>query len=66
MWDYFFGAIALMLVIEGVLPFLCPECWRNWAKKMMQCRDQTMRIIGFVMMVIGVILLYLVNYFLGD
>lgn len=66
MWDYLFGAVALMLVIEGILPFLCPECWRNWVAKMMRISDQNMRVIGFSMMLIGVVLLYFVNYFLGD
>jgi uncharacterized protein len=66
MWDYLFGAIALMFVIEGVLPFLCPECWRAWVAKMLRCSDQTMRLVGFSMMLGGVVLLYFVNYFCGE
>ncbi len=66
MLDYFFGAIALMFVFEGILPFLCPECWRQWMTRMMASSDQTMRVVGLGMMIFGVILLYFVNLFLGD
>jgi len=66
MWDYVFGGIAFMLVIEGILPFLCPNCWRNWATKLMKFSDQTMRLAGFSMMLAGLILLYCVNFFYGE
>jgi len=54
-------ATALILVIEGIWPFLNPEGFRKMLIQVAQTNDQSMRIMGLVCMVIGVILLYWVN-----
>jgi uncharacterized protein YjeT (DUF2065 family) len=57
MWVEFFAAFALMLVFEGILPFLSPERWRRYASLLMAQNDRLLRIMGLACMVIGVIIL---------
>ena len=59
MWDDFIRAIALVLVIEGMMPFLSPDGWRQAMIQAGRMTDKTLRSIGFVSMMIGVLVLYL-------
>ncbi|MCO6427561.1 DUF2065 domain-containing protein [Nitrosomonas communis] len=61
MWDTFLMAIALMLVLEGILPFTFPNAWRDTFRKIIELDDNQIRFIGLTSMVIGLIVLYLVN-----
>jgi hypothetical protein len=54
-------ATALMLVIEGLMPFINPTVFRRAILQMVSMTDQQLRIVGFFSMIIGVILLYWVN-----
>lgn len=54
-------AVALVLVIEGILPFLNPAGWRRMMVMAAQLDDATLRAIGLTSMVLGVVLLYLVH-----
>lgn len=54
-------ALALMLVIEGMVPFISPGSMRRMLAAMMQLDDRTVRIMGLVSMLGGVALLYLVH-----
>ena len=56
-WDVAFSAIALMLVAEGLLPFLSPLAWRRVFEKAMQMSDGQIRFLGLTCMVVGVVLL---------
>ena len=60
-WNVIGVAAALMLVIEGIIPFLKPDAMRKALTVMAQMDDRTMRITGLVSMVAGVVLLYLVQ-----
>jgi uncharacterized protein YjeT (DUF2065 family) len=60
-WRDLLAALALMLVLEGILPFLNPHRYRNLLKMLDQMDDATVRRIGLVSMLIGVGLLYLVR-----
>ena len=60
-WNDLFAALALVLVIEGILPFLNPAGYKNTMMQMTQLPDQTLRMIGFGSMLAGVIFLYLVR-----
>jgi len=51
-------ALCLVLVIEGIMPFVAPRRWRNLAQLMAQIDDRTMRIMGFTSMVLGAVLLF--------
>jgi uncharacterized protein len=61
MWDTLLIAFALMLVIEGLLPFLIPGVWRETFKKLTEIDDGQIRFIGLTSMLAGLLLLYLVN-----
>ena len=54
-------ALSLVLVIEGVLPFLSPGTVRRMMISTLEADDRSLRIAGFVSMMAGVMLLYLVN-----
>jgi uncharacterized protein len=61
MWDTLLMAFALMLVLEGLLPFLIPGIWRETFKKLTDVDDNHLRFIGLTSMLAGLLLLYLVN-----
>ena len=60
-WNELFSAVALVLVIEGIMPFISPKGWRNTMLQASQLPDKTLRGIGFGSMLVGVILLYLMR-----
>ena len=61
MWEELWIAIALILVIEGIMPFLNPKGWRKTLRTVSEMDDNTLRTIGISSMTFGVILLYLVH-----
>ena len=50
-------AFALMLVLEGVLPFLAPAAWRETFRRLIQLTDGQIRFLGLASMLFGLILL---------
>ncbi len=50
-------ALALMLVVEGLLPFLAPSAWRETFRRLMQLSDGQIRFIGLASMLAGLGLL---------
>lgn len=54
-------ATALMLVIEGVMPFINPAVFRRALLQMATMKDQQLRMIGLFSMIFGVALLYWIN-----
>ncbi|MGA0935739.1 MAG: DUF2065 domain-containing protein [Pseudohongiellaceae bacterium] len=61
MWREIGIAISLMLVIEGIMPFLYPGRWRQLVAMLADIDNATLRLIGLGSMVTGIVLLYLVN-----
>lgn len=61
MWDSIIPALALVLIIEGMLPFLSPKGWREAMSQAAQLPDNVLRGLGFFSMLAGVIVLYLVR-----
>jgi uncharacterized protein len=55
-------ALALMLVVEGLLPFLAPKVWRETFLRLMQLSDGQIRFFGLTSMIAGLILLYIARY----
>jgi uncharacterized protein len=51
-------AFALMLVIEGILPFLAPTMWRAAFRKITEFSDGQIRFFGLSSMLVGLLLLY--------
>jgi len=61
MLTIFLMAFALMLIIEGVLPFLAPNLWRETFRRITRMSDGQIRFFGLTSMLIGVLLLFLVH-----
>ena len=61
MGDILLPALALMLVIEGVLPFLVPRVWRDTFRRITELSDGQVRFVGLLSMLAGLLLLYLVR-----
>lgn len=55
--DLVFGAFALMLVIEGLLPFISPAHWRRVFERATQMSDGQIRFIGLSSMLAGLAML---------
>ena len=52
-------AFALMLVLEGMMPFLAPAAWRETFRRLIQLTDGQIRFVGLSSMLIGLVLLML-------
>ena len=50
-------AVALVLVIEGLLPFLLPRIWRDTFRRITELGDGQIRFIGLSSMIVGLLLL---------
>jgi uncharacterized protein YjeT (DUF2065 family) len=57
MLDWVWGALALMLVFEGLLPFLSPTAWRQVFERALKMSDGQIRFIGLSSMLAGLFLL---------
>ena len=57
-WDLLLGAFALLLVIEGLLPFLSPRKWRSVFERITQMNDGQIRFMGMSSMLAGIAMLY--------
>jgi uncharacterized protein YjeT (DUF2065 family) len=56
--DLLLGAFALMLVIEGLLPFISPPRWRSMFERAMKMSDGQIRFIGLGSMLAGLAMLW--------
>ncbi|MGB8410810.1 MAG: DUF2065 domain-containing protein [Gallionella sp.] len=61
MLRYWLLGLAMMLVIEGPLPFLLPELWRETFRKLVTLTEGQLRFIGLTSMLSGLLLLYLIK-----
>ena len=60
-WSDLFAALALMLMLEGILPFLNPDRYRKMLEMLEQISDTQLRSIGFAIMLVGAVILTLVR-----
>ena len=58
MTDNLLTAFALMLVIEGLMPFLLPGAWRETFRRLIEMNDGQLRFVGLSSMLAGLLLLY--------
>ena len=61
MWNELWIALALLLIVEGVFPFLSPEMVRKALAAIHQLTDSQLRFAGLTSMLAGVVLVYLIN-----
>ena len=53
--DLLWAAMALMLVFEGLLPFISPQGWRRTFARLLTLRDGQLRFFGLVSIVLGLV-----------
>ena len=61
MWHDLLLALALLLVIEGLLPFLNPAGFKQAMQMISQMDEKQLRMSGFISMMVGVLIMYIVN-----
>jgi len=61
MWQDLLVALSLMMVIEGIWPFVNPNGMRRALLMIANQDERSLRIMGLVSMVVGVLMLYLVH-----
>lgn len=59
MAESLWGAFALLLIVEGLLPFLSPRTWRDTFRKMIELSDGQLRFIGLMSIGLGCVALAL-------
>lgn len=62
MWADLFRALALVCVIEGLMPFIAPERWRETVLRLAAVEPRQLRIFGAVMIGLGVLALQFLHY----
>lgn len=58
-WHDLLTAIALLLILEGLLPFISPESIKKVYKTMVETPESSLRMFGLASIVAGLVLLYL-------
>lgn len=61
MWDDLLRALALVMIIEGLMPFLVPERWRQMLLQITTVEARTLRLFGGGVVAAGVLLLQLLG-----
>jgi uncharacterized protein YjeT (DUF2065 family) len=60
-WADFWAAMALVLVLEGLIPFISPQGYKNMVQQMATMSEQMLRNVGLVLIIVGLLFLYLVR-----
>jgi uncharacterized protein YjeT (DUF2065 family) len=60
--DSLWPAFALLLIVEGILPFAAPSVWRETFRKLTEMSDGQLRFIGLLSMALGVASLVVLHY----
>ena len=58
MLSYWLLGLAMMLVIEGLIPFLFPALWRETFRRLVSLTDGQLRFVGITAMLSGLLMLY--------
>jgi len=60
MWRELFVALAMVLIIEGIVPFIHPQGLRRTLAIISQLTDGQLRTVGATAMLLGLVALYIV------
>lgn len=60
-WNDLLNAIALLLIVEGLMPFLSPSRLKHAYAQLLELPDKTLRTIGLVSVIAGILLLFLTD-----
>ena len=61
MWDKILIGVSLVLVFEGILPFINPTAYKKTMLQVVKMPDSNLRTMGLITMLAGVTMLYFVN-----
>ena len=61
MWQEILTVISILFIIEGLIPFVSPSKYKNFVSSMSKLNTNNLRILGFISMIFGVLLLVLVT-----
>jgi len=59
--DLFWSSLALVLVLEGILPLVAPRVWRDSFRRLTELTDGQLRFVGMIAVGVGLLGLYLVQ-----
>jgi uncharacterized protein YjeT (DUF2065 family) len=60
-WTDLFAALAIVCIIEGVMPFINPIGMKRLLSRMAALEEREMRVAGLVSMAVGLAILFLVR-----
>ena len=60
-WQEILTVISILFIIEGLIPFISPSKYKNFVSSMSKLNTNNLRILGFISMIFGVLLLFLVT-----
>jgi len=60
-WADLWAALALVLVLEGLIPFFSPRGYKSMVEQMATMSEQVLRVTGLGLMLVGLLVLYLVR-----
>lgn len=60
-WQDLWAALALLLILEGLIPFFSPRGYKNMVQQMAAMPDSALRNVGVGLMIAGLVALYLVR-----
>ncbi len=63
MWQQFFLSIGLVLIIEGILPFINPEKYKQFSKKINKIPLKNLRKMGGILVICGLVIIMLAHKF---
>jgi uncharacterized protein YjeT (DUF2065 family) len=60
--DLLWTSLALVLVLEGLLPLVAPRVWRDAFRRLTELTDGQLRFVGLAALATGIIALWLLRY----
>lgn len=60
-WDALWTALALVLVLEGLLPFMSPSAWKRTFARLLELQDGQLRFFGLCSMLLGLALFWMLS-----
>ena len=60
-WELLASAFALVLVFEGLFPFMSPQAWRRTFARLLELQDGQLRFFGLCSMVLGLVLFWVAS-----
>lgn len=61
--DLLWGTLALVLILEGLAPFISPQSWRETMLRLASQPDPTLRLLGLIAISVGVVIFWMLDTF---